>query len=387
MATCALLPWGRSTLPAMATPWIRVLTLAVIAPIAAAALVSPAAQANATPRPGKPCATLGAEVVQGRWVFTCTLKKGKKVWVRTPKPLPTPTWQQVVETLAANANARRADPPSTVFEFRASPSVAQSTVSSVRTSVAWSYETWHTVAPLEAFPVLITDERSEQWYMGESSTFAEDNCARHWWAKTNPSPQSISGAVCWGPNHEWGYKVLLLGSQAGQRAPWLYIHESVHVAQWSLLGNRAMNRMECWLGEGMAELYTGALSFIRPDGRIDNFSMSTYRRMAIANLRQIAPSSSQVGSATYWFEVIQASEDRSSETCWGKGLGYSLGYLVTEKLIADFGEARLFEWMRLTRETQDSHAAFADAFGIAQDTWYEQSAAPYVAQEASMILR
>lgn len=372
----------------MSRSWTRVLAIALISGAFLVSVASPhVVQAKTTPRPGKPCQTVGEEVLQGRWVFKCTLKKGKKVWERTPKPTSAPTWQQVAEALAANAMSRRANPPSTTFDFRASPTVSPSTVSSARTSVAWSYETWHNLAPLEGFPVLITDERSEQWYMGESSTFAEDNCARHWWTKTNPNPQSISGAVCWGPNHEWGYKVLLLGSQAGQRAPWLYIHESVHVAQWSLLGNSAMNRMECWLGEGMAELYTGALSFIRAEGRIDTFSMSTYRKMAVANLRQLAPSSGEVRSTTYWLEVIRTSEDRSSETCWGKGLGYSLGYLVTEKLIADFGEARLFEWMRLTRETQNSDAAFATVFGIAQDAWYVESAAPYVAQEVPLILR
>ena len=362
---------------------LLIMTLALAA---LSLVITTPAQAKSAPQAGKPCATLGAEVSKGRWLFTCTMKKGKQVWVRTLKPTPTPAWQQVAEALAANANLRRANTPSTTFDFRASPTVSPSTVSSARTSANWSYETWHSIAPLDRFPVLITDERSEQWYMAESANFADDNCARHWWAKTNPNAQSVSGAVCWSPNHDWGYKVLLLGSQAGQRAPWLYIHESVHVAQWSLLGNRAMNRMECWLGEGMAELYTGALSFIRSKGRVDTASMSMYRRMAVSNLRQLAPSSGEVSSATYWLDIIRRSEDRSQEFCWGKGLGYSLGYLITEKLVADFGEARLLEWMRQTRATQDSDAAFFDVFGIDQDAWYVESAAPYVAQEAPLII-
>ena len=366
--------------------WIRGVSLALAAAVCATGLVATSAQAKPSPKPGRPCPTVGAEVTQGRWVFTCTLKNGKKVWVRTPRPAAKPTWQIVAEELAARGDARRSSPPATAFDFRASPTIPATTLSTARAAVTWSYETWFDVAPLNGFPVLIVDENSERWYMEQSASFPGDNCARHWWDKTKPNSMTISGAVCFGPSSDWGYMVLLLGSAAGERAPWLYIHESVHVAQWSIVGNLSMNRMECWLGEGMAELYTGALSFIRKGGGVDAFDVASYRRMAVFNLRRIAPSPSEVRSAAYWLDVIRTSEDRSQERCWGTGLGYSLGYLVTEKLVADFGEGKLFEWMRLTRETGDSEDSFATVFGIDQDAWYEQSAAPYVAKEAALIL-
>lgn len=347
----------------------------------------PPVTADEVPRPGKPCTTLGAEVSKGRWVFTCTIKKGKQVWVRTPKPAEAATWQKVARDLAASAHARRVPSSATSFDVRRSPTVSAQFLPGARKAVARSYETWQAVAPVENFPILFVDEASEAWYMEQSSTFPEDNCARHWWGNVKPSTMSLSGAVCFSYGHEWGYMVMLFGSRTSGSAPALYTHEAVHVAQWSILGPKAMNHMECWLGEGMAELYTGVLTFTRPGKAPDLARTASFRRFTVGALRHLNPSTAQLASAAYWLDIIRRSEDRSQEFCWGTGLGYSLGYLVTEKLVADFGETRLLEWMRLTRQTQDSEATFTEVFGVDQDTWYAQSAAPYVAQEASLILR
>lgn len=348
-------------------------------------VITTPAQAKSAPQPGKPCATLGAEVSTERWLFTCTMKKGKQVWVRTPKPAP--TWQKVALQLATSANARRIPSSATSFDIRSSPTVSGQFLTGARKAVALSYETWHAVAPVSGFPVLFVDERSQQWYADQSATFPGDKCAQRWWDSARPSSLSFSGAVCFSDQNDWGYMVLHFGSRTSGNAPALYTHEFVHVAQWSILGPQAMNRMECWLGEGMAELYTGALTFTRPGKAPDLARTASYRRFVTAGIGQLQPTASQLRSAEYWLGVIRGSENRGSDLCLSKGLGYSLGYLVTEKLVADFGEARLLDWMRLTRETQDSEASFIDVFEVDQDTWYAKSAAPYVAQEASLILR
>lgn len=368
----------------MLTRWSLAATFACCL-VMGATLVAPVT-AREAPRPGKPCATLGTEVVQGRWVFTCTMRKGKQVWVRAPKPAPTATWQKVALQIAASADARRVPASATSFDIRSSPTVSGQFLTGARKAVAQSYETWQAVAPVSRFPVLFVDESSESWYMEQSATFPEDNCSRHWWGNVKPSTLSLSGAVCFSQGYDWGYMVLLFGSRTTGSAPALYTHEAVHVAQWSILGTTAMNRMECWLGEGMAELYTGALTFTKPGKAPDLARSGSFRRFAVGAMRQLNPSAAQLASAEYWLDIIRRSEDRSQEFCWSKGLGYSLGYLVTEKLVADFGEAKLFEWMRQTRETQDSDAAFRDVFGIDQDAWYVESAAPYVAREAPLIL-
>ena len=45
----------------------------------------------AAPKPGAPCAKAGKKIVTPAWVFTCSKKRGKLVWVRTARPTPTPT--------------------------------------------------------------------------------------------------------------------------------------------------------------------------------------------------------------------------------------------------------------------------------------------------------
>jgi hypothetical protein len=372
----------------MPSSLIRGFSLALAAAVCATGLVATSVQAKPSPKPGKPCATVGAEVTQGRWVFTCTLQKGKKVWVRTPRPTAKPTWQIVAEQLHTNAMKRRVATPPTDFEFSASPTVSPVVVESVKRVTRWSYGLWDGLAPLpDKYPVLIVDESSEDWLREQAIRFPGDECSPQWWTRLQSDPHGLSGAVCGTPQGEWVYLIYYVGSKRTGAPDWLALHETVHVAQGQIIGQQTLNAgSECWLVEGMAELYAGALSWSRSAGKVVPSATSAYRSQAVAQLNRIAPSPEQIKSADFWLDVIRTSEDRTKERCWGTGLGYSLGYLVTEKLVADFGELRLIDWMRLTGQTGDSDTAFATVFGIDQDAWYEQSAAPYVAQEAALVL-
>lgn len=352
----------------------------------AVSLLSASADAKPPVRQGKPCPTVGAEVIKGRWVFTCTLKKGKKIWVRAPKPTPKQTWQVVAETVYSNSIKRMAPESAVGFDFRVSPSFPPAKASRIAEAVRQSYRPWQAIAPLPPdFPVLIMDEASREWYLDLSASFPGDPCGDYWWEMKQPDPTTSTGANCESYNHDWGYMAVLQGSLTWTRPPAMLAHEAVHLAQFSLLGPRATSTAECWLGEGMAEVYTGALGFLDRDGKFDSRLTGNYRRSSVGNMRILSPGGN-VASAAYWLQVIRDTEDRTQEACWGTGLGYSLGYLVSEKLISDFGEQSLFDWLALTRASGDSDAAFATVFGIDQDAWYEQSAAPYVAQEAALIL-
>ncbi|MEY3733204.1 MAG: hypothetical protein RL347_563 [Actinomycetota bacterium] len=368
--------------------WMRSVSLALAAAVCATGLIGVPVNAKPSPKPGRPCPAVGAEVTKGRWVFTCTLKKGKRVWVRTPKPPAKPTWQIVAEQLHTNSIKRRAASPATDFEFTASPTVSPSVVESVKTVTRWSYGLWYGIAPLpDEYPVLIVDESSEDWLREQANRFPGDQCSPQWWARLRSDPQGLSGAVCSTPRGDWVYLIFYVGSERTGAPDWLALHETVHVAQGQLIGEHVLNAgSECWLVEGMAELYAGALSWSRTTGRFFPSATSAYRSLAVSPLNRIAPTPEEIMSSEFWLDAIRTSEDRTQEACWGTGLGYSLGYLVTEKLVADFGEQRLIDWMRLTGRTEDSDSAFATVFGIDQDAWYERSAAPYVAQEAALIL-
>ena len=176
--------------------------------------------------------------------------------------------------------------------------------------------------------------------------------------------------------------VMVVGSDVTVGVDTLAMHEVVHIFQEILHGIPASYKMECWLGEGMAELYTAA-SLVRGKQGSDTRFAGFYRNRAIYPL---ASRLNEPGASTeqYWLDLIVRSEDRNTEECWNTGLGYSLGLLVTEKLVLDFGEDRLFAWLSLSRQ-KDSESAFTEVFGVTQSEWYERSAAPHVLAQVQLL--
>jgi hypothetical protein len=367
--------WGSRSAAAL-------MTIAMVVGLGLTAGTPPSAQASI--KAGKPCPAVGKQVVKGQWTFTCKVRKGKKVWVRSVRPV----WERVAEDLFARAQARGVAVPEGSFDISASPSVPSSVARAVADSIEWSYEPWQEVAPLPSgYPVAIIDEDSREWYLEFSSRYPGDNCGPGWWERTQRNPQYSHGAVCSGSEGDWNYLAYYLAQGTSDISDFLAMHESVHVAQGILSGDMVFNRFaECWLGEGMAELYAGALSTFGRSAKPSLTSTRSYRHMIVGNLRLLNASADEVGDSAYWLDLIRRSEDRGSDLCINLGLGYSLGYLVTEKLVADFGEESLFTWLAASRDEQDPDGAFADVFGIEQDRWYAESAAPYVAKEASRIL-
>jgi hypothetical protein len=69
--------------------------LSLLCAVLIASTVGFVSPAGAAPKPGATCPTAGKKIVTSQWIFTCTKKKGKQVWVRkarpTPSPTPTPT--------------------------------------------------------------------------------------------------------------------------------------------------------------------------------------------------------------------------------------------------------------------------------------------------------
>ena len=362
---------------------VAAVVLAVVG-IAAMMTLSPAEAT--TIKPGRPCATVGEKVVQGPWTFTCTLKKGKRVWVRQRTPAPVLSWVTVAKGLQASAAKRPKPSLTSTFSVTASPTVPQATVDAVATAVRSAFVPWQSVAPVaDGFPVFILDEQSKDWYLEQSSRFPNDGCGLNWWSRYSFTATSLGGAVCSSPNHAWGYMAVMVGSQATPRHRLMDAHEATHIAQMALLGPPQMTQMECWLGEGMAQVYTVAGGF----GTLADFNRlteaSAFRSDQIRQLRGVLTDGT-TGSTEFWLDVIRRSENRGSELCVQQRLGYTLGLLVSERLIEEFGEDRLLQWLRATRVSGDSDASFTEVFGITQDTWYAQSAAPYVAREAALLL-
>ena len=342
---------------------------------------------QASIKAGKPCPAVGKQVIKGPWTFTCKVRKGKKVWVRTARP----TWERVAGDILASSDKRGTPVPADAFKVLTSPSVSAAVAQSVADSVRWSYQSWQALAPIPSgYPLVIVDGASRDWYLAYSAQLGYDNCGAGWWERTESLPWFTWGAVCTVDDPSGvgsSYLVYRLGMGVTAIEDALALHESVHVAQGLLLSEAVFSRSsECWLGEGMAEFYTGALLKSRESEALVVDSTRNFRWRVIRALAALEPGTSEVSDPAYWLDVIRRSEDRGSELCLQNSLGYSLGYLVSEKLVADFGESDLLRWLGESRKLKDPDVAFLTVFGVAQDRWYETSAAPYVAKEASRIL-
>lgn len=341
------------------------------------------APAQASPRPGKPCPTLGKEISKGRWIYVCAKKGSKLVWVRKRAPQPSPEpdpataqWQRVAVELKRGMTQRAETPTEFTFNFLVAPTVPDSRAERFQDSVVKAFRWFAPIAPLTPdYPVLIMDENSEDFYARYSETIPGDYCGDYWWNRDPKENWTLAGAVCSGSSLDQSYMAVVIGSDRTLGIETLITHEVVHIAQELMHGIPASYSMECWLGEGMAELYTSA-SLVRGKGQTDTSAAAAYRTFALSPLlaRLREP---RGATERYWLDLIVASEDRSTELCWSTGLGYSLGLLVTEKLVLDFGEGKLIDWLVRSRDV-DSESAFTEVFGITQSQWYEQSVASYV---------
>ena len=215
---------------------------------------------QASIKAGKPCPAVGKQVIKGPWTFTCKVRKGKKVWVRTARP----TWERVAGDILASSDKRGTPVPADAFKVLTSPSVSAAVAQSVADSVRWSYQSWQALAPVPSgYPLVIVDGASRDWYLAYSAQLGYDNCGAGWWERTESLPWFTWGAVCTVDDPSGvgsSYLVYRLGMGVTAIEDALALHESVHVAQGLLLSEAVFSRSsECWLGEGMAELYTGAL--------------------------------------------------------------------------------------------------------------------------------
>lgn len=368
--------------------------------IAVAALligVAPPSHAAPEPRPGKKCPQVGDVHSIAMGILICTkVKKGKR-WVKrlwsdynvggpssdvgAQRPDNSPRvggWTTVYEDIKGRAVSRDSTPGN--FDVRYDPEMPPGKWQKVAQLMADAYRPWSTLIPAaNPVPLLIMDENSFQWYLSQSRLFPNNNCGASWWMRYGePSSVQSTGAVCWTPQ---GNPILLqrVGSLVDPEVNSLTTaHETVHVAQLTMLGNTA-NSMPCWFGEGQAQVYGAALA--------RGYSLSDIEQFRRQQTQRLGPFISLRGgsSASAWAQVLNESEDRGSSLCLQEYLGYSMGLLAMEKLHIDYGEDAILNWMQGTRDTGAWKTTFRQSFGVTPSEWYSESAGPYIAEELARL--
>ena len=159
-------------------------------------------------------------------------------------------------------------------------------------------------------------------------------------------------------------------------------HEYSHAAQnYFLKGN--VNAFPCWAMEGGANVYANIIVglFIKNTKADEYLIRNGSVRMSLESKQY------DLWTATndQLYEMIKSIEPQISPQCTFPGkLGYSLGMLMYEQLLAKYGQAKAIEWME-SSPTKGWQSAFESVYGMKVDDWYKNELIAYVKDEVKKI--
>ena len=165
-----------------------------------------------------------------------------------------------------------------------------------------------------------------------------------------------------------------LPTQIGSFLP----HENVHIVQQYLSKNRTA-QMPCWLREGSANLF-GNFVFAEKYG----VNLYNQAKRGDMNNYQWGSSGQELRKFTEseWFAHLKSLEGNFQGGCdYIYRFAYGSGLLLSEVLMAEGGFEKMMNFWRSFALEKDWRLSFKDIYAVDIDTWYRQSAIPYVMRE------
>jgi uncharacterized repeat protein (TIGR02543 family) len=154
-----------------------------------------------------------------------------------------------------------------------------------------------------------------------------------------------------------------------------FVHETFHVFQLGRLSGDRQNRdrnLGCMYTEGGATLIGNVLAYVEESSALLHFENA--RRGRIQTLQTFYSNESELSAALY-DQLINGQNDRCNVQ--EPGFGYTLGALVAEKMVLDFGIEN-FMAMHYDFNRYRIDQVFEDRFDTNYFEWIEEEAVPYV---------
>jgi hypothetical protein len=150
-----------------------------------------------------------------------------------------------------------------------------------------------------------------------------------------------------------------------------YFHEVTHFYQKKMFGSQ---EAPCWFLEGSAMLVGYANGF---ESSIQNNSYARFNR----NLK-ITSLNAYIGSlpgdkGEKLLDLVSRSHNDIICNTREPLLGYGLGWLISEKIVADYSWSRFIEFMRRSGQ-QTWKLAFKENFGVEHKEFYANTLVPYL---------
>ena len=215
---------------------------------------------------------------------------------------------------------------------------------------------------------LVMNENDKDWWLTNLYQLKSKEPTGWWGVHCPAKPDSHCG---YGSLHTDG--TFHFGQLLGSDFKWkekdytIAFHESIHVYQLGLMGNR-MDSLPSWFAEGQANYlgYTFSNRFIKSEQQ--RYS-EVWRLKSWPNVEKF--------NDQEWFEWIQKVESDRTYTNEGQ-LGYSLGELILESLYNQYDFRKVHDWMVAIKNGSDYKSGFKSTFGQDYDSWLRDTAAPYL---------
>jgi len=358
--------------------------------------VSPAPVFGAA-KAGSSCAKVGSTSIFAGKKYTCIKSAKKMIWdsgvlatkavaepVTTPTPTPSPTqvgipaptelpaglWQEtqfkILEQFKALKPAKIQ-----VLNFVYSPNVdkviAKQLQDSYQEPISYLSNLYVNPTPVT---FLLMNEKDKDWWVEKFKQLAP-GMVSDWWGSSHCV---VSSKVHCGygssPNPDGTFH---FGQLLGSEVVWVdrdytvAYHESIHVYQLGLMGNR-MNELPSWFAEGQANYLGYTFSHRYVNSKQQRYS-------------EIGRLKSWPGVENFddkqWFDWIQKVESDRTYTNEGQ-LGYSLGELILESLYNQYDFRKVHDWMVEIKNGSDYKSGFKTVFRQDYDSWLRDTAAPYL---------
>jgi len=307
----------------------------------------------------------------------------------TPTPTPTPTTSTVrlngsPEQLQSYENMKKAMVPGPAqqwFRFHYSPNARSHFKEYLELELSYSMSFWTSVYNNPVlFNVFYGTESDMDWLIeawrpygfDKNTGFADDFRGRIQREGSNLNAGAVPSQS--DASHLSILRHSSLPTQEGSFLP----HENVHIVQQFLSKNRTA-QMPCWLREGSANLF-GNFIFAEKYGG-NRYNQAKYGDMYSY---QWGSSGKELRKFTEseWFTHLKSLEGNFQGGCdYIYRFAYGSGLLLSEVLMAEGGFQKMMDFWRSFALEKDWRLSFKDIYRVDIDTWYRQSAIPYVMRE------
>ncbi|MFM1796816.1 MAG: hypothetical protein RL733_597 [Actinomycetota bacterium] len=374
--------------------------------ITGALLISTVQSSFGAVKAGATCTKLNQKKTVTAGTFQCKKISGKLKWkliAQTPTPSITPTPTPISTSSTGYDTSDRLDyllnlfadrktstinfQPATIIEYGKGTLPGYKNL--IATGIPAAAKFWSSdIKENLSFPVIYAGLEDKDWflsrieYYGHSSPMYRENLERR--IKADGDNVGLAGAS----DANGTFLMQFLQGKARTRLyPLDYgtvSHEYTHIVQRYFMDKKS-GFLPCWAIEGGANVYANVIVglFLNDQGG----NKYLVRNGAVRISYESGQYDLWSANTAETIQLIKLTEPDNAIECTFPGkLGYSLGMLVSEALLIEFGHQKTLDWWKLS-VSMHWKDAFKATFGINVDDWYRDKAAPYAIAEVSKIIK